>query len=128
MEDLFKKFMYTGIGWISITTEKFKKTIEKFVEDGKISTEEGKKIVDEFMKNTESKREELEDQFKTVVDKILKSFSFAKKADLQKLEKRIADLEAGVKKDAPKAKKSAPKKAPVKKPAKKTSTKKDSKK
>jgi polyhydroxyalkanoate synthesis regulator phasin len=94
MEDLFKKFIYTGIGWISITTEKFKKTIEKFIDEGKISAEEGKKIVDDFIKNTETKKDELENHFNSVVDKLINSLKFAKSDELKKLEKRVAELES----------------------------------
>ncbi|MEN8118990.1 MAG: hypothetical protein ABFS35_01525 [Bacteroidota bacterium] len=94
MEDFFKKFIYTGVGWISVTTERFKKTIDGFISDGKISEPEGKKIVDDFLKNTETKKDEIETQFGSVVDKIIKSFSFATTAEVESLEKKIAELEA----------------------------------
>ena len=94
MEDFFKKFIYTGVGWISVTTEKFKKTIDGFISDGKISEGEGKKIVDDFLKNTETKKDEIETQFGSVVDKIIKSFSFATKTEVDDLEKKVAELEA----------------------------------
>jgi len=94
MEDFFKKFIYTGVGWISVTTDKFKKTIDGFISDGKISEPEGKKIVDDFLKNTETKKDEIETQFGSVVDKIIKSFSFATKTEVEDLEKKIAELEA----------------------------------
>ena len=119
MEDLFKKFIYTGVGWISITAEKFKKTIDEFVDDGKISSEEGKKIVDDFLKNSETKRDELESQFKNIVDKVINSVNFVKKEELEKLEKRIIELEAKV------SKKPAAKKTTT---TKKTTTKKTNKK
>jgi len=96
MEDFFKKFIYTGVGWISVTTERFKKTIDGFISDGKISEGEGKKIVDDFLKNTETKKDEIETQFGSVVDKIIKSFSFATTTEVEALEKKIADLEAVV--------------------------------
>ncbi len=94
MEDLFKKFIYTGVGWISVTTERFKNTIDGFISDGKISEGEGKKIVDDFLKNTETKKDEIETQFGSVVDKIIKSFSFATTTEVEDLEKKIAELEA----------------------------------
>jgi polyhydroxyalkanoate synthesis regulator phasin len=94
MEDLFKKFIYTGIGWISVTTEKFKDAIDGFISDGKISESEGKKIVDDFLKNTETKKDEIETQFGSVVDKIIKSFSFATTTEVDALEKKVAELEA----------------------------------
>ena len=100
MEDLFKKFIYTGVGWITVTTEKFKKVIDGFISDGKISEEEGKRIIDDLIKNTETKKDEIETQFGSVIDKIIKSFSFATTAEVEQLEKRIAELEALVAKKA----------------------------
>ncbi len=94
MENLFKKFIYTGVGFVSLTTERMRDTIKGLIEDGKISKEEGKKIVDDFSKNTETKKDEIESQFKSIIEKILKSFNFATVSDLEKVENRIAVLEA----------------------------------
>lgn len=94
MEDLFKKFIFTGIGWINNTTDKLKKNIDDFISEGKLTAEDGKKIVDEFLKNSESKKEEIEDHFNKLLDELLKSISFARTEELKKLEKRVAKLEA----------------------------------
>ncbi len=108
MEDLFKKFIYTGVGWVSNTTEKLKKHVEDFIKEGKLSAEDGKKIVDEFIKSSESRKEEIEDQFNQLIDKLMKSMSFVKSEDLKKLEKRVASLEVlAAKKKAPAAKKTS---------------------
>ena len=48
MEDLFKKFVYTGVGLVSLTAEKLQKSIDTLVEEEKISEKEGKKIVNDF--------------------------------------------------------------------------------
>jgi polyhydroxyalkanoate synthesis regulator phasin len=117
MEDLFKKFIYTGIGWVSNATDKLKKNIDEFISEGKLSAEDGKKIVDEFLKNTESKKEEVENQFHKLIDEFLKSIRFAKAEELKKLEARVAKLEVLIKKEK--------KKEPVtKKPLKSTKKKK----
>jgi polyhydroxyalkanoate synthesis regulator phasin len=118
MEDLFKKFIYTGIGWVSNTTDKLKKNIEDFISEGKLSAEDGKKIVDEFLKNAETKKEEIENQFNKLLDELLKTISFAKSEELKKLEKRVAKLEALV------GTKEKKKEAPVKKVIKNTKKKK----
>jgi len=94
IENLFKKFVYTGVGFVSLTTEKMKNAVEKLVSDEKISEEEGKKLVDEFMKSAGEKKEELEDQFKTVTAKVVENLKLAKQKDLEKLENRVAVLEA----------------------------------
>ena len=119
MENLFKKFIYTGVGFVSLTTERMRTTIKGLTEDGKISEEEGKKIIDDFSKNTETKRDEIESQFKSIIEKVLKSFNFAAASDLSKIENRIAVLEALLaKKDEEK-----PEAKPVKKTTRKTTKK-----
>jgi len=100
MEDLFKKMIADGVGWISETSEKFKNTIDSFIEEGKIKAEEGKKIVDEYIKETSEKKEELEGRFKEVIEKTIESLKFARLEELMKLEKRVAKLETNQKKPA----------------------------
>ncbi len=95
MESNFiKKIINTGVGFVSLTAERMKQTVDGLISDGKISEEEGAKIVEDFTKNTETKREEIESQFKSIVEKVLKSFSFATKSDMENIENRIAVLEA----------------------------------
>ncbi len=98
-KNLLKKIVNTGVGFISLTAERMKQTVDGLISDGKISEEEGEKIVEDFTKNTETKREEIESQFKSIVEKVLKSFSFATKSDIENMENRIAVLEALLAKD-----------------------------
>lgn len=93
MENLFKKFVYTGVGFVSLTTDRMKETVKGLIEDGKISEEEGKKIFEDFNKNKDTKKEEFESQMKSIFDKILKSFNFATSTDIEKMENRISVLE-----------------------------------
>ncbi len=94
MESLFKNLVYTGVGFVSITKKKFEETIETLVTDEKISSKEGKKLVDEFVKNTETKVSEFEGQMKNIVEKAVKSLSFATTSELEALRNRVAVLEA----------------------------------
>lgn len=93
MENLVKNFIYSGVGLVSITTEKFKSTIEELVSDKKLSSDEGKKIVDDFFKNTEDKKEEFDTQLKEIIEKMLSKFKFVSKTDIEALEERISELE-----------------------------------
>jgi len=70
MEDLFKKFVNAGVGYIAQGNKKVQSTIDKLVKDSKISEQEGKKIVDEFLKSSETKRAELEKQFQGLTDRL----------------------------------------------------------
>jgi polyhydroxyalkanoate synthesis regulator phasin len=70
MEDLFKKFVNAGVGYIAQGSKSVQSTIEKLVKDNKMTQEEGKKIVDELMKSGESKRAELEKQFQGLTERV----------------------------------------------------------
>jgi polyhydroxyalkanoate synthesis regulator phasin len=68
MDDLFKKFINTGVGFLSQGNKTVQKAIEKLVQESKISEQEGKKIVDDLLKSSETKRVDLEKQFKSLTD------------------------------------------------------------
>ena len=93
MEKILKKILYTGVGFMSLTVEKMSETIKELTKDGKISEKEGKKIMTDFSNNTDSKKDEIEDQFKKIVNKIMKSLNFVRQSEVEKLEERLADLE-----------------------------------
>lgn len=94
MEDLFKKFIYTGVGFAALTAEKFQKAVDGLVDDGKISAEEGKKIVGELVENTDTKREEFEGKLKSIVEDVVSRFTFVRKDELEALQHRVSELEA----------------------------------
>lgn len=133
MEDLFKKFLYTGVGLVAMTAEKIQKSVDKLVSDGKLSIEEGKKLadklvsegkisadegkkmvdellkkgklsaeegkksLDDFFENAKTKRGEVETQVKGIVERVLGSFDFATKKEVELLKKRVAVLESKLK-------------------------------
>ncbi len=68
MDDLFKKFINTGVGFLSQGNKAMQSAIEKLVKESKISEQEGKKIVDDLMKSGEAKRTDLEKQFKGLTE------------------------------------------------------------
>ena len=70
MEDLFKKFVNAGVGYIAQGSKSLQSTIEKLVKDNKMTQDEGKKIVEELMKSGETKRAELEKQFQGLADRV----------------------------------------------------------
>lgn len=114
MEDLFKKFVYTSVGLVSLSVEKFQGSIEKLVNEDKISQEEGKKIVDDLFKNTESKREEFEAKLKTLTEEILAKMNLATASQVAELQERLAAVEAklGIVHEAQEAAVESKKKAP----------------
>ncbi|MGI9541683.1 MAG: phasin family protein [Cyclobacteriaceae bacterium] len=122
MEDLFKKFMYTGVGLVSLTADKLQKSIDKLVKEEKISAKEGKKIVEDFFKKTESKRRDFETQLKKTTEEVVKKFDFSKAKEILELNKRVRVLENKVAKMSQTTK--TTRKAPTKRTVKKATVKK----
>ncbi|MDO7884114.1 phasin family protein [Hymenobacter cheonanensis] len=106
MDDLFKKFINTGVGFLSQGNKAVQTAIEKLVKESKISEQEGKKIVDDLLKSSETKRADLEKQFKGLTEDLKNRVGL--KAD----DKKAASPAA-----KPKAAKPAAKAPAAKKPA-----------
>lgn len=117
MEDLFKKFVYTGVGLVSLTVEKFQQSVEKLVSDDKLSQEEGKKLVDDLFTNTEAKREEFEGKLKGIIEEVMVRMNLATQKQVQELQDRLAVLETQLGVEVPAKKEDSKKKAPAKKAA-----------
>jgi len=127
MQDLFKKFLYTGVGMVATTVEKFQSSVDKLVDEDKISQDEGKKIVDDLVKNTEAKREEFESKLKSIVEEVMARLNVGSQSQVKDIQDRLAAIEEklGINNDAeeaaeevaeaPKAKTTSRKKAPSKK-------------
>ncbi|OGX91186.1 phasin family protein [Hymenobacter coccineus] len=84
MEDLFKKFINAGVGYLAQGlaqgNKKVQSTIETLVQESKLSEQEGKKIVDDLLKSGEAKRTELEQQFKGLAERMKDSVGLKGKA------------------------------------------------
>jgi polyhydroxyalkanoate synthesis regulator phasin len=117
MEDLFKKFVNAGVGFVSLTTDRVQKTIDTLVKESKLSEQEGAKIMDELKKNGETKRKELEKQVQGIASRMMKTVGVAPNSDVEELKRTV---KGGTKSAAPAAPKASAKptaKAPVAKTA-----------
>lgn len=93
MEGLFKKFIYTGVGLVTLTAERLQKSVDELVSKGKLSEEEGRKVVDDLMTETESKREEFESRIRSIVEKVMNRIDYPSHKEIQDLRARIEVLE-----------------------------------
>lgn len=94
METLLKKVLYTGVGLVTVATEKVQSTVKDLVENGKLSEEEGKKVVDDLITDLDSKKEEFEGRVSGIVNKIVNSVDLPSRSDFSTLKARIKELEA----------------------------------
>jgi polyhydroxyalkanoate synthesis regulator phasin len=106
MDDLFKKFINTGVGFLSQSNKRVQTALDRLVKESKISEQEGKRIMDDLLKSGEAKRKDLEKQLQTLTDSL----------------KDRVGLNDEAEQPAPKAK-AAPKKAAAPAPAKATAAK-----
>lgn len=107
MEELIKKFLYTGVGIVAMTAEKLQESVDEMVGKGKVSKDEGKRIVEEFVEKMESKRGEFEDRLKEAADNMTSNMQlpqFATKDDMSTLMSRLEALETKLGVEKPEAK------------------------
>lgn len=94
MENILKKALYTGVGLVTIATEKVQDTITNLVDNGKLSEEEGKKIVDDLISDLDSKKEEFEGRVSNLMNKVVDTVNLPSRTDFASLKSRIKELES----------------------------------
>ncbi|MGH4121529.1 MAG: phasin family protein [Clostridium sp.] len=100
MNNDIKNFFLAGLGSAAYTYDKATNLIDDFVKKGKITLEEGKDLSEE-LKRTVKEKKDGSPTFKkdhTPLTKedmalLLKEMNFATKDDIEKLNKRLANLE-----------------------------------
>ncbi|OWP64494.1 hypothetical protein CDA63_03750 [Hymenobacter amundsenii] len=95
MEDLFKKFVNAGVGFVSLTNDRVQKTIDSLVKESKLSEKEGAKIMDDLKKNTDAKRKELEKQAQGLAARMMKTVGVAPNSELEELKRSKANKSTG---------------------------------
>jgi polyhydroxyalkanoate synthesis regulator phasin len=70
MDDLFKKFINTGVGFLSQGNKRVQTALDKLVQESKISEQEGKKIMDDLLRSGEAKRKDLEKQLQALTESL----------------------------------------------------------
>jgi polyhydroxyalkanoate synthesis regulator phasin len=93
MDDLFKKFLYTGVGIVSTTAETVQKSVDEWIDKGSISKEEGKKMVEDFLTGANDKKEIYEGKVKGFVEKAKNKIDLPSREEIESLNARIAELE-----------------------------------
>ncbi|AGA69685.1 hypothetical protein Desdi_2255 [Desulfitobacterium dichloroeliminans LMG P-21439] len=93
MKDLLKKGLALGLGFAIVSKEQIEKTMDELVKKGELSANESKDLVDELIKKGEEQQSEINTKLKEQVQQILNELNLPNKADIERLENRIAQLE-----------------------------------
>jgi polyhydroxyalkanoate synthesis regulator phasin len=93
MDSIFKKLLNTGIGAASKITRFSAEMINELVKTGKISEEEGKNILNDLEREGQLQQQEMENEFKVYLEKMIRDMDIPSREDLKNLEARIEILE-----------------------------------
>lgn len=94
MENLMKKFLYTGVGLVASTADKVQSNITETVEKTKEAQHEGEKVVTDLWKDTEAKYNEMEARLRSALDSAMARFNLPNVEEFNALKNRVAELEA----------------------------------
>ncbi|MEA4926810.1 MAG: polyhydroxyalkanoate synthesis regulator [Syntrophomonadaceae bacterium] len=94
MKSLFDRMFTLGLGAITVTKERAELFFDEMVERGEISREEAKQTMDEVMQKGKEQQEEFRKMIREEMENWKNTFGFATKADIDKLNERIKDLES----------------------------------
>ncbi len=96
MENIIQKLFYSALGFIYLTSQNLRQTIDQLVEDRKISLEEGRKVYESFIQDTEDRREDFEGQLGKIFHKLSDQLDLANKQEVEALKAHIIELEKKV--------------------------------
>lgn len=95
MLELIKRTFLTGVGLAALTKDKVEEQAKKIAEELKLDEQEGRKLADDLLRQAEQSREKLTSQVKQMVKKTLQELHLPSREDLERIEKRLEELEKG---------------------------------
>lgn len=93
MRDLINKGLAFGLGLAVVSKEQIEKLVDELVKKGEVSAAESKDLIRELFEKGEAEKKEMNARIHEQLEKLLKEFNIPTKADLERLEQRIQDLE-----------------------------------
>lgn len=99
MKELLKKGLSLGLGFAVVSKEQIEKVIDDMVKKGEMSATESKDLMRELVQKGEQQQDEINTKLREQVQKILEELNLPSKADIERLEERIAQLESPIGKE-----------------------------
>ncbi|MPM63303.1 hypothetical protein SDC9_110183 [bioreactor metagenome] len=93
MIDLLKKGLALGLGFAIVSKEQIEKTVDELVKKGEVSVSDSKDLVNDLVQKGEEQQKEINAKMQEQIQKLLVELKIPTHADMERLEKRIADLE-----------------------------------
>ncbi len=96
MLESLRKLLLAGLGTFDLTEEKLKAVFDDLVARGEVSEKEARELISDWTKRAGEHRTKIQQQVDEAVRRALERLGVSRRADLEKLESRIADLERRV--------------------------------
>jgi polyhydroxyalkanoate synthesis regulator phasin len=96
MLEPLRKLLLAGLGTVDLTEEKLKAIFDDLVARGEVSEKDAKELISGWAKRAGEQRTKIQQQVDETVRRALEKMGLSHRADLDKLEARIADLERRV--------------------------------
>ena len=98
MLETIKNAAKIGMGAIWLSKENLKKLTDDLTEISKASKEEGERLFEELDRNSEEFKQKFNEQVEKAVEIALEQAGLAKKAEVEELRQKLADLEEEIRK------------------------------
>jgi polyhydroxyalkanoate synthesis regulator phasin len=130
VEKSWQKYVETASGLTEVTRRRAEQVVRSLVKQGEIAADNMERAVEDLLQRSEQNRRAVSSLVKAESERAVARFGLARKRDVQRLQKRVDELEAQVRSGQPakKTAKKAAKKSAAAKRARKKSTKKSAKK
>ena len=96
MLESLHKLLLAGLGAIDLTEEKVRAVFDDLVARGEVSEKEARELVSGWAKRAGEQRTKIQQQVDDAVRRALERMGVSQRAEVEKLESRVADLERRV--------------------------------
>ena len=93
MLELVKKGILLGLGALDLTRDRVETLVDELIRRGELAQEKRKLAIDELLASVRQAQEELTKRVKPLVERTIAELGLPTRADLQRLEERLAALE-----------------------------------
>jgi poly(hydroxyalkanoate) granule-associated protein len=94
MVDALRKLLLAGLGTLDLTEEKVKAVFNDLVARGEMSEKDAKELVSSWAKHAADQRDRLRQDVEQTVHRALSAIGIARKAEVDALRAKVAELEA----------------------------------
>jgi polyhydroxyalkanoate synthesis regulator phasin len=91
--DIIRKSLYAGLGVVVVTGEEIRKTVDRFVEAGKMTVEDSEALVRELSAKGEKQQDEFQQWLADMVRATVNRLEIADKREVEELTAKVKLLE-----------------------------------